>query len=191
MFKYIYMAEPGDNDKRHGVKKVLSNGMPGEIFLPFKERFNIEKIVEIYGTTENVAILVNIDEIPGMCGCLSLGGLRQGEVVKYNEEKDEMVTDNDGFAIRCKSNETGLLLLKVDEYTGFEGYLNNFEESELRLERNVFEPKDRYFNTRDLVKLHENDYIEFVRRLDDVYRWRGKTVSAQMVADIVRKFLDR
>ncbi|SHG69225.1 fatty-acyl-CoA synthase [Thermosyntropha lipolytica DSM 11003] len=188
MFRYLWAVEPGEAEKKHGVKKVLSNGMPADLFTPFKERFNIPRIVEIYGTTENVGILVNIDEIPGMCGCLYLGGEKQAEVVRYNEETDDFARDEEGRLIRCSAGEAGILLLKVDEYENFEGYINNFEETEYRLLKNIWENGDLYFNTRDLVRLHANDYIEFVKRLDEIYRWRGKTVSAYRVRDVIRKF---
>ena len=48
---------------------------------------------------------------------------------------------------------------------------------------------DEYFNTGDLVKLHDGDYISFVDRLGDTYRWKSKTVSANQVADVINKFL--
>ncbi|MBO8158155.1 AMP-binding protein [Thermosyntropha sp.] len=188
MFKYLYSQEPSDLDKKHGVKKVLSNGMAADLFIPFKERFNIEHIIEIYGTTENVGILINLEERPGMCGCLNLAGLRLGEVVRYDKDKDRIIFDDNGYAVKSEVNETGVLLLKIGEYSGFEGYINNFEETDIRIMRSVFEKGDRYFNTRDLVRLHEDDYIEFVQRLDDVYRWKGKTISAHQVADIIKKF---
>lgn len=188
MFRYLWQVEPNQFEKNHRVRKILSNGMPGDLFVPVKERYNVSHIVEIYGTTENVGILINIDEIPGMCGSLNWGGEREGEVARYDEEKDEIIYGEDGYAFKCCAGESGVLLLKVDEYEGFEGYINNFAESEFRLLKGVFEEGDCYFNTRDLVKLHSNDYVEFVRRLDDIYRWRGKTVSAAMVRDVIRKF---
>ncbi|QGT98639.1 hypothetical protein SYNTR_0046 [Candidatus Syntrophocurvum alkaliphilum] len=188
MFRYLYNQQPLPDDKNHSLKAMISNGMNKDLVQPFKERFGVDSIVEIYGTTENVGIFINTEEVPGMCGNLNLAGIRQGELVKYDIINDKIVTDDEGKAIKCSIGEVGLLLGEINELNNFEGYINDPNESESRILNNVFVPGDKYFNTGDLMQLHENDYISFVRRMGDIYRWKGRTISAHRVADVIKKF---
>lgn len=155
---------------------------------PFKQRFGLEHIVEIYGSAEGVGSYLNFEEIPGMCGNLNVNELRQGEVVKYDQESDELIRDQNGRLMRCEPGEIGVLLSEINELHVFTGYLNDPVATEAKVIRNAFQDGDQYLNTEDLVQLHENDYISFVDRMGDTYRWCGITVSANRVADVIIKF---
>ncbi|MEN6349697.1 MAG: hypothetical protein ABFD08_09930, partial [Syntrophomonas sp.] len=93
-----------------------------------------------------------------------------------------------GFAIKCQPGQSGILLGEINKLNVFDGYINEPEASEEKILCDVFRSGDKYFNTGDLVQLHENDYISFVDRLGDTYRWKSKTVSATQVADVLNKF---
>lgn len=188
MARYLLSAEPLPEDKDNPLTTMLCAGMLQEVEQPFRERFGIEHVFEIYGATEGVGVFVNYDEKPGMCGNLTLHGERQGEVVQYDPENDTYVLDAKGHAIKCQPGEVGLLVAYLNELNPFPGYLKDPEATEAKLLRNVFEAGDLFYNTDDLMMLHEDDYISFVDRLGDTYRWKGRTVSADAVADVVFKF---
>lgn len=188
MCRYLYNQEELPNDADNPLEIMICNGMWGGLIEPFKKRFGIKHMIEIYGTTENVGSFFNYEEIPGMCGNLSILDQRQGEVVGCDFDSSELLRDENNRLIRCNPGTVGVLLCEINEVTPFYGYVNDLEATEAKLIRNGFQEGDVYLNTFDLVELHENDYISFVDRLGDTYRWKAKTVSAHQVADVLIKF---
>lgn len=162
--------------------------MRGEYWNQFKERFAIKKIVEVYGATEGVARIINLKQVPGMMGTLTVIGIRIGEVVQYDVENERIIKGEDGKPLKCKPGETGLLICEINFRAAFAGYVNNPEATEAKILRNVFNEGDQYFNTGDLVKLHEGDFVSFVDRLGDTFRWKGENVATNEVADILNQF---
>lgn len=188
MCRYLYNLPPREDDGETTLKTVMVNGMLGVLVEPFKNRFKLDHVVEIYGNTEGFGGTLNYEEKPGMCGNLNLEGIRIGEVVHCNFITEEILRDEDGWVIKCKPGETGLYLCEINEATPFDGYINDPEATAAKIIENVFQPGDKYFNTMDLMVLYENDDISFADRLGATYRWKGKTVSAHAVADVIIKF---
>ncbi|MDD3853323.1 MAG: AMP-binding protein [Syntrophomonadaceae bacterium] len=188
MCRYLYNLPPRDDDGDTTLRTIMANGMLGVLVEPFKNRFKLDHVVEIYGNTEGFGGCLNYEEKPGMCGNLYLGGLRMGEVVRCNFMTEEILRGEDGFVIKCQPGETGLYLCEINEASPLNGYINDPEATAAKIVENVLKPGDKYFNTMDLMVLHENDDISFADRLGDTYRWKGKTVSAHAVADVIIKF---
>jgi len=188
MARYIYSQPARPDDAENPLENMISNGMWGELIKPFQQRFGVKHIFEHYGSTEGVGTYINHKEVLNMCGNLSLAGFRQGEVVKFDHNTNEMVYDENGRAIKCAPGEEGILIGEINELNVFMGYLNEPEASAARLLNNVFQEGDQYFDSGDLVRLCENEYISFVDRLGDTYRWKGRTVSSNQVADVINKF---
>jgi acyl-CoA synthetase (AMP-forming)/AMP-acid ligase II len=155
---------------------------------PFRKRFGIQILKEVYGATEGVGSFSNQDEIPGMCGCLDMLGMRQGEIIKYDLSTNEIVRDKNGFAVKCEVGETGLLICEINERNVFAGYVNNPQATEEKIMRNVMKEGDCYFDSGDLVCLAENDYFSFVDRMGDTYRWKSENVSTNQVSNLVNHF---
>ncbi|HZK44257.1 MAG TPA: long-chain-acyl-CoA synthetase [Syntrophomonadaceae bacterium] len=185
--RYIYNQPEQANDTDNPLIFVAGNGMRGDLMEPFRKRFNIPHIKEVYGATEGVGSFLNMDEIPGMCGSLSLAGMRQGEIIKYDFENDVILRDENNYALKCEPGETGLLVCEINELNGFAGYVNNPEATESKMLRNLLQDGDEYFDSGDLVQLHENDYFSFVDRLGDTFRWKSENVSTNQVSDVVIK----
>lgn len=186
--RYIYNQPPQPDDADNPLKMVVGNGMRGDLMEPFRKRFDIEQLKEIYGATEGVGSFMNLEEIPGMCGNLNMLGRRQGEIVKCDLETGELIRDENGYAIKCEVGETGLLICEINELNVFAGYVNNPQATEEKILRNVFKEGDRYFNSGDLVCLAENDYFSFVDRLGDTFRWKSENVSTTQVSNVVNRF---
>ncbi len=188
MARYLIRQPSHPDDADNPLKVMACNGMWGNLIEPFKQRFALDHVIELYGTTEGVGVFVNYDEVPGMCGNLTFSGMRQGEVACYDAESEELVTDNAGHLIKCEPGDAGVLMAEINRLNDFPGYINDPDASETRIICNAFQDGDKYFNTSDLVELYDNDYIRFIDRLGDTYRWKGKTVSASNVADVIVKF---
>ncbi len=186
--RYIYNQPEQADDADNPLEFVAGNGMRGDLMEPFRKRFGIKYLKEIYGATEGVGSFLNMEEIPGMCGNLVLAGMRQGEIIKYDFDNEVILKDANGYAIKCEPGETGLLVCEINEINGFAGYVNNPEATEEKILRNLLREGDEYFDSGDLVKLHENDYFSFVDRLGDTFRWKSENVSTNQVSDVVIKF---
>ncbi|HPJ34464.1 MAG TPA: long-chain-acyl-CoA synthetase [Spirochaetota bacterium] len=186
--RYLNNQPPKDNDSDNPLKFILGNGMRGDYWVEFKERFKIEKIIEVYGATEGVGALNNLKGIPGMIGRLTAATIRMGEVVKYDIEKDEIIRDEKGYAIKCKPGETGLFLAAINNTNPFSGYKNNKKATNSKIIENVLKKGDAYFISGDLFKLHKKDYVSFVDRLGDTFKWKGEVVSTNEVSDTISRF---
>ena len=188
MARYIYSLPEKPDDAKNPLDNMICNGIWGNLIGPFRQRFGIKHLIEHYGNTEGVGTYINHEEVIGMCGNLSLLGIRQGQVVRCDPVTDEILHDESGWAIKCSPGEVGLLLGETNELNIYMGYINDPEASESRLLRSVFQEGDVYFNSGDLVHVHENEDISFVDRLGDTYRWKSQTVSSSQVADVISRF---
>ena len=70
--RFLLNQPVSDLEKNHTLKKILSLGLKENIWMKFKERFQIEHIFEGYAATESYGPFFNHDEIPGMVGRLDL-----------------------------------------------------------------------------------------------------------------------
>ena len=83
--------------------------------------------------------------------------------------------------------ETGLLLGRIAGAARFDGYVDE-AASNKKILSGVFSRGDRYFDSGDLVTLHEDGWIAFADRVGDTFRWKGENVSTNEVAEILNGF---
>lgn len=188
MCRYIYNQPTKPDDADNPLRCISGTGIRGDLIVPFKERFGVEYVTDTYGTTEGVGLMINLEGIPGICGNLTVNGLRQGEIIKWDFENEYIIRDEFGYAVRCSPGETGLLVCEINVRTPFAGYVNNPQATEAKILRNLLEEGDQYFDTGDLVKLHERDNFSFVDRLGDNYRWKSENISTNMVSSVIDGF---
>ena len=186
--RYLNNQPAKDNDSDNTLQYMLGNGMRGEYWEEFQNRFGIKKIIEVYGATEGVGAIANFRGVPGMLGKLAVAWVRMGEVVKYDIDKEDIVRDSRGFAVKCKPEETGLFLAAISSINPFSGYKNNKYETKSKIIEDVFKKGDQYFISGDLFKMHKKGYVSFVDRLGDTFKWKGEVVSTNEVSDILSKF---
>jgi len=174
--RYLLAAEPHANDRNHGVRAVIGNGLRADIWDEFKDRFGIDRICEFYGASEGNLVFVkglNMDRTAGFCPL-------PFAVVEYDPETETPVTDARGRMREVAKGDVGLLLNKVTDFAPFEGYTDP-EESEKKLHHGVFKRDDCYFDTGDLVRRQGMRHIAFVDRLGDTFRWKGENVATTQV----------
>jgi len=171
-------AKPNDRDNK--VHVMVGNGLRPNIWKGFKERFGIDRVVELYASSEGNVAFTNIFNMDNTVGFSPVSYA----IVKYDKEREEAVRGPDGFMIKVKKGEAGLLLGEITDKTPFDGYTDK-EKTESSTFRNVFKKGDAYFNTGDMMRDIGFKHAQFVDRLGDTFRWKGENVSTTEVEQIM------
>ncbi len=187
VLRYLVNSPETPFDRAHKVTRCLGNGLRPDIWDLVKERFNIANIREFYAATEGNAFTLNLDGAHGSVGRIILKSSNNLVLARFDVEQEEIVRDENGFAIVCKSGESGELLGKIKATTPFLGYSDE-KESKKKLLFDVFEKGDSYFRTGDLLKQDEAGNYYFVDRIGDTYRWKGENVSTNEVGEVLTSF---
>jgi fatty-acyl-CoA synthase len=170
--RYLVAQPPREDDRKHRVRIAVGNGLRADIWQEFQQRFGIPRIGEFYGATEGNVAALNRDNTVGSVGRLVWGGV----LARWDGERGELVRGADGFLVRCKPGEVGVLLGRIARRTQFEGYQDD-GETERKIIRNAFKPGDAWFNSGDLLRIDDKRRLFFVDRLGDTFRWKGENVS--------------
>lgn len=148
--RYLLNGPPNEFERKHCVKMAWGNGMRPDVWEPFRERFNIPIINELYAATDGMGSMFNRNEGGFTAHALGIRGLiwnwRFGndEVrVKMDVDTEDIMRDANGFAIRCGTGEPGQVLHKLDPSAPLHpGYYKNDAATEKRRIRDVFQKGD-------------------------------------------------
>jgi citronellyl-CoA synthetase len=183
--RYLYNQPPSDNDLDNNLRIIIGNGLRQDIWMQFKKRFGIAHIGEFYGASEISPVFANIlnfDYTVGGCG-------NPYAIIEYDIEEDKPIRDKKGFMKRVPLGGVGLLIFDRSDPNIFVGYTNK-EATEKKLFRNVFQERDVWFNSGDLMRDLGQSHAQFIDRLGDTFRWKGHNVSTTEVEEIVNIFPD-
>ena len=182
--RYLYNQPPKPDDADNSIVKIVGNGLRPDIWLGFKERFNIQEIREFYGATEdfvsNFANIHNLDKTCGVC-------LTPYAIVRYDLEKDQPFRNERGRMKKVKKGEVGLLLGQITDPDNFYMYTDE-EATKKKVFRDVLKKGDMYINTGDLLRDIGFGHVQFVDRLGDTFRWKGENVSTEEVESVINTF---
>ncbi len=184
--RYLLNRPESEYVENKTLKKMLGLGLRKENWEKFKARFKIEHIWELYGMSEARGGFFNADEHPGKVGRVID---KKVKIVKYDEISEEFIKNDEDFCIECVPGETGMVIGKIETSDSQEIKIyKNPENTNKKVLRNVFEKGDAYFNTGDLVTLHENNWVSFADRMGDTFRWKGENISTTEVESIISGF---
>lgn len=178
--RYLVDQSPSPDDNRHGVTKMIGNGLRPGAWHAFKTRFAVQQICELYAASDgNIGFTnaLNFDNTVGF-------SLMSWELAAYDHDSGAPVRDATGFMRKVARGEQGLLLAKIDDKAPLDGYTDP-QKTENVVLHDVFEKGDRYFNTGDLLRNIGFGHAQFVDRLGDTYRWKGENVSTTEVENIL------
>ncbi len=178
--RYLAEVPAKPEDRAHRVTKMVGNGMRPNIWGPFKQRFGIDEVYELYASSEGNIGFSNIFNFDNTVGFSPL----PYAIVKYDKENEAPERNKDGFLMKAARGEAGLLIGKITDRTPFDGYTDP-AKNESCIMQNVFEIGDRYFNTGDLVRDIGFRHAQFVDRLGDTFRWKGENVSTTEVENLI------
>ena len=192
--RYVLSSPPSPYDKNHQCIVATGNGLRGEIWDRFKERFNIPEIREFYRSTEGLAKFDNFGRSAAGGGKLGfVGPLRryvEGDtfILRTDPLTGEIYRDpKTGFCAKAGLGEPGEAVGRVKDRALLTEYLGNVEATESKLLSDVFVKGDIYHRMGDLL-LHQKDgWVSFHDRLGDTFRWKGENVSAGEVRDHIAK----
>jgi len=178
--RYLLNSPVGPYERKHKVRAILGAGLRPDIWQAFVDRFGIPKVFEFYGATEGNVGIVNIDSKPGMLGRLLPGQL----VVAVDDETGEIVRDADGRCTKVGPGGYGMLLGMINKINSFDGYVDK-SKNDSKIVVDPFGDGKNYFNTGDLVDLHERRYVSFKDRMGDTFRWKAENVSTNDVQEVL------
>ncbi|POI21884.1 hypothetical protein CIB84_014369, partial [Bambusicola thoracicus] len=183
LMRYLCNSPRRANDREHGVRLAIGNGLRATVWKEFLQRFGPISISEFYGATEGNAGFINYTGKIGAVGRANvfLKAFASFELIKYNVEEDEPVRNEDGFCIRVRPGETGLLVIKITKNTPFHGYAGDSQKTEKKILRDVFVKGDTYFNSGDLLMMDQEKFLYFQDRVGDTFRWKGENVATTEV----------
>ncbi len=134
-------AAPQPAERNHSVRLFVGSGMPRGLWRRVLDRFAPAGVLDFWATSEGEAILANINPAkPGSLG-RPLPGSATVAVVRWDPEAQQVISGDDGYAIRCDDDETGLLLVKIGSAT----------TASAPPIRNVFDAGDAWFSSGSLV----------------------------------------
>ena len=184
--RYLVNAPPGPLDKAHNVEIAWGNGMRPDVWEVFRQRFNIPIIHELYAATDGLGASFNRNEGTFTRNAIGLRGAYwhlmkwgQEQRVKIDVVTEEILRDENGFALKCKAGEAGEVVHKMvqgpeAEKAAFAGYYKNEAASDKRKIRDLFEKGDLWFRSGDMMMQDKDGRVYFVDRLGDTFRWRSE-----------------
>ncbi|KAF2189819.1 long-chain fatty acid transporter-like protein [Zopfia rhizophila CBS 207.26] len=149
--RYLLSGPKNEFERKHVVKMAWGNGMRPDVWEPFRERFGIPIINELYAATDGLGATFNRNEGPFTANAIGLRGsiwnwrYSDKEIrVKMDVDTEDIMRDENGFAIRCGVNEPGQVLHRLDPemLAGVPGYFNNDQATVNRRITDVFEKGD-------------------------------------------------
>lgn len=189
--RYLMSHPPSEKDRENPIRAIVGNGLRPDIWLAFKERFNIERIGEFYGASEGNGGFANVFNKDCTVGL----GTAPSKIIAYDVAKDEIIRDAEGFCIEQTDGEPGLLLIEITKKSEFEGYTSD-EATSNKMIQDVLEKGDAYFNSGDLMKVidvgfaYGQKHYQFVDRVGDTFRWKSENVSTNEVGEIINQHDD-
>jgi fatty-acyl-CoA synthase len=192
--RYLANSAPHPCERDHRLRLCCGNGLRGDVWTVFANRFRIPQVLEFYASTEGNVSLANVEGTPGAIGRIPpfLAHRFPAALVKHDEETAAPLRDAGGFCVRCGPNDVGEAIGRLDTQSPnvgswFEGYTDD-GASQARILRDVFEPGDTWCRTGDLMRRDARGYFYFVDRVGDTFRWKGENVATSEVANAICRF---
>jgi acyl-CoA synthetase (AMP-forming)/AMP-acid ligase II len=181
--RYLLNSAPHPCERDHRLRLCCGNGLRGDVWEPFVNRFAIPRVLEFYASTEGNVSLANVEGMPGAIGRIPpfLAHRFPAALIRYDEHTEAPLRDGRGMCVPCGVNEPGEAIGRLDRDPAnvgswFEGYTDE-GASRQRIVRDVFEPGDAWCRTGDLMRRDERGYVYFLDRLGDTFRWKGENVA--------------
>ncbi|KAE9555059.1 hypothetical protein FO519_001720 [Halicephalobus sp. NKZ332] len=193
--RYLLAQKSVPEERMHTVRLMFGNGLRGEIWPDFVNRFGIKRIGELYGSTEGNSNIVNLDNHVGACGFFPIYPfvtvLYPVRLLKVDSETGELSRDQNGLCISCQPGDIGEMVGVIkdnDPLLRFEGYVDK-SDTQKKVIRDAFKKGDAVFSSGDVLYWDLLGYLYFKDRRGDTYRWKGENVSTMEVEGILQPIM--
>jgi len=189
--RYLANQEPSEAEKNNPIVSMVGNGLRPDVWDEFRDRFKVERIIEIYGASEGNALFINLFNKDKTIGMTSA----DVALIEYDVADDKIIKNADGTCKKIMNEDPGLLIVKIGPNAVFNGY-TDAQASEKKILRDVFEEGDAWFNTGDLIRKVDvgfalgKEHYQFVDRIGDTFRWKSENVSTNEVGEILNGYHD-
>jgi len=189
--RYLANQEPCEAEQNNPIVSMVGNGLRPDVWDEFRDRFKVERIIEIYGASEGNALFINLFNKDKTIGMTSA----DVALIEYDVADDEIIKNADGTCKKIMNEDPGLLIVKIGPNAVFNGY-TDAQASEKKILRDVFEEGDAWFNTGDLIRKVDvgfalgKEHYQFVDRIGDTFRWKSENVSTNEVGEILNGYHD-
>ncbi len=195
LVRFILATPPGRYDRDHRVLVAAGNGLQKDVWVEFQKRFDVPEVREFYRSTEGLVRFDNVHKRgrPGAGRVGYMGILRkkvfdkgQQYIIKFDYETEMPVRDQEtGWCIVAAKGEPGEAIARIRDLATYTDYHGNREATEKKILRDVFEKGDVYQRSGDLLVQEPDNWVKFVDRIGDTYRWMGENVSAGEVRGFI------
>lgn len=193
LFQYIgelcrYLLASDAETPPHKLRLAVGNGLSGDVWQAFQDRFAIPQILEFYAATEGNFSLYNAEGKAGAIGRIPpfLAHRFPTAIVKFDDELGAPARGPDGLCIAVARGENGEAIGKIAGGAArFEGYTDP-AATEKKILRDVFAPGDAWVRSGDLMRQDAQGFFYFVDRIGDTFRWKGENVATTEVAAAVQ-----
>jgi fatty-acyl-CoA synthase len=188
--RYLVNTPSQPHETGHRLRLCCGNGLQPDIWETFRDRFHIPRILEFYASTEGNVSLYNCEGKTGAIGRVPPFLSHSFPVALIRgDETGEPQRDNNGFCMRCDTDEAGEAIGKIDggdapHISRFEGY-TDVGASDTKMLHDVFEAGDLWYRTGDLMRKDAAGFFYFVDRVGDTFRWKGENVSTAQVTQTI------
>lgn len=165
MIPVLLKTPPGQWDRAHRVRRVMSAACPKEAWRPFEERFGVT-IWEFYGAVDGAGLTI-----------FNTGNAPIGSIGKPARSLKWRLMTEEGR--EAGPGEPGELQVFVKDRA--ESRVNYWKNEKATGEKVT----DGWLHTGDLLQKDENGYLYFVGRATDSMRVRGENVSAYEIEKVV------
>ncbi len=169
MIPILLKQPPGQFDRQHGVRLVVSAACPADAWRPFEERFGV-RLVEAYGAVDGGGFIT-----------MNLGNAPVGSIGKPLGGKYRLVDESGGEAPDGEPGELWIWSGKKRERA-----VEYYRDEKATGDKN----KGGWICTGDLLRRDEQGNLYFVGRRTDSMRRRGENVSAYEVESVIAQHPD-